>query len=152
MRWSAAGWVATALVTLIFGTALVKSNQRLAALEAQLDKVDGNFVQLSVPVEDAVRDIAEIFAEIDTLRRAAPPTGTAETPIRRREAAALQSASGSFPPTETYRAPPRYENPDSSSYEMPGADGLTVTQRQEALQSKNGVFNDFLPDEDSDQD
>ena len=149
MRPSTIGWFAAAIVAAVMGTALLLMNQRIAALEGQLDKVDSNFLQLSVPVEESARDISVLYSEVDELRRNASDSDTAPSPAR-------QAVRRSDPPPSVvpqkarpFRAP-EYYAPDPTSEEMQGADGLTGTDRQRQIQARNGVFNDFSPDEDND--
>ena len=145
MRENIVGWVATGIVATVLGVALVVTNQRVADLEAQLEKVDRSFLQLSVPVEETVRDISVIYSEIDALRAVGPTPEPATAPVRRKAATTPQSTS--------FQAPDYYPTENQNTrvgeqIDMAAADAMTDEQRQRALQAKNGVFNDFNPDED----
>jgi hypothetical protein len=146
------GWVMVVVVAVVMGAALVKTNLRIATLEAQLDKVDGNFVQLSVPVEETVRDISAIYSELDRIR--VDYKSTADLPRTGRDASAL-SATPLPPqrrqPVVSSYEPPVYYEESSDRYEVPGADGLTIEQRQRQIQARMGTFNDITPDGEHDE-
>jgi hypothetical protein len=122
-------------MSLGLGVALIGTNARIAELESEIAKIDGNFKQLSVPLEETVRDISQIYGEIDALQsrdlpeQSAPPRQSVARPRPAPRAAVVEP----WPPLDS-----GYGS-DWELYWNPGA--LESMEREEQVRRQTGSFN-----------
>jgi hypothetical protein len=99
----------------------VRTNSRIAELEAELEMMHTNLKQFSMPMDDLRSDIAGIFAELDALESSRTrPRQTRAEPAEEKPVAA---ASDAWPPASS--APPVVGNGMvyTGDYGMPGVAG-----------------------------
>ncbi len=141
MRADLAGWAVAAGVALVMGGALVATNVRVSKLEAELRKVDDNFVQLSVPLEETVRDISAIYGELDALSEDARAENAPPAPRPERRTA----------PQRPRRIQPRHVvSPAYADYDQQDFDqfGIARAPVDQEARRRNGTFNDVGSEED----